>query len=63
FLGCSRMTLERFDRFPGRSRGYGSLPETRRRQIVQDVPRWSAFIDQVAQAIDGVLVERSRRGR
>ncbi len=35
FLGCSRMTLERFDRFPGRSRGYGRLPEARRRQIVQ----------------------------
>ena len=49
FLGCSRMTLEHFDRFPGRSRGYGSLPEARRRQIVQDVPRWSAFLRQEAE--------------
>ena len=49
FLGCSQMTLERFDRFPGRSRGYGSLPEARRRQIVQDIPRWSAFIRQEAE--------------
>jgi hypothetical protein len=49
FLGCSQMTLERFDHFPGRSRGYSSLPEAHRRQIVQDVPRWSAFIRQEAE--------------
>src|SRR5437773_9488072 len=36
FLGCSRMTLEGLNQFPGRSRGYGSLPEALRRQIVQD---------------------------
>ena len=48
FLGCSRLTLEGFNQFSGRS-GYGSLPEARRRQIVQDVPRWSAFIRQEAQ--------------
>jgi hypothetical protein len=46
FLGCSRMTLETFDQFPGRSRGYGFLPEELRRQIAQDVPRWSEFIQQ-----------------
>lgn len=46
FLGCSSMTLEGFDRFPGCSRGYGSLPEEMRRQIVQDVPLWSEFIQQ-----------------
>ena len=46
FLGSSTMTLERFDRFPGHSRGYGGLPEAMRRQIVQDVPRWSEFIRQ-----------------
>lgn len=48
FLGCSSMTLELFDQFPGRSRGYSGLSEARRRQIVEDVPRWSAFIHQEA---------------
>jgi hypothetical protein len=46
FLGCSQMTLTTFDQFPGRSRGYGGLPEEMRRQIVEDVPRWSEFIRQ-----------------
>jgi hypothetical protein len=49
FLGCSQMTLEAFDRFPGHSPGYSMLPEESRRQIVQDVPRWSAFIQQEAE--------------
>ncbi|MFN8475238.1 MAG: hypothetical protein U0822_23850 [Anaerolineae bacterium] len=49
FLGCSRMTLEDFDRFPGRSQGYGGLPEAVRRQIVEDVPLWSEFIRQECQ--------------
>jgi len=44
FLGCSQMTLETFDQFPGRSRGYSGLPEEMRRQIVRDVPLWSEFI-------------------
>lgn len=44
FLGCSEMTLETFDQFPGRSVGYSSLPEEFRRQIVKDVPEWSDFI-------------------
>ncbi len=48
FLGCSQMTLERFDQFPGRSHGYASLPEAMRRQIVHDVPRWSELIRQEA---------------
>ncbi len=48
FLGCSSMTLERLNQFPGRSRGYGRLPEEVRRQIVEDVPRWSDFIRQEA---------------
>jgi 2-phosphoglycerate kinase len=48
FLGCSRMTLEDFTRFPGRSKGYSELPEAHRRQIVEDVPRWSEFIRQEA---------------
>jgi len=49
FLGRSSMTLEQFDQFPGRSRGYASLPEAMRRQIVRDVPLWSAFIQQEAE--------------
>jgi 2-phosphoglycerate kinase len=49
FLGCSRMTLEEFDEFPGRSRGYASLPEEMRRKFAQDVPRWSEFIKQEAE--------------
>jgi len=51
FLGCSEMTLERFDRFPGCSRGYASLPEEMRRQIVYDVPLWSEFIQREAQRL------------
>jgi hypothetical protein len=46
FLGCSQMTLEKLDQFPGRSPGYGYLPEELRRQIVHDVPLWSGFIRQ-----------------
>jgi hypothetical protein len=49
FLGCSSMTLERLNQFPGRSRGYSRLPEAVRRQIVQDVPLWSEFIRQEAE--------------
>lgn len=46
FLGCSKMTFERFDRFPGRSRGYAGLPEETRRRFAGDVPRWSKFVRQ-----------------
>jgi hypothetical protein len=49
FLGCSRMTLERLDRFLGGSRGYALLPKELRRQIVHDVPLWSAFVRQKAE--------------
>ena len=49
FLGRSEMTLETLDRFPGRSHGYGHLPEEMRRQIASDVPLWSAFIRQEAE--------------
>ena len=49
FLGCSKMTLERLDRFPGRSRGYAELPEQVRCQIVQDVPVWSELVRQEAE--------------
>ena len=48
FLGCSYMTLDRFEQFPGRSRGYAGLPEALKKQIVHDVPLWSAFIQQEA---------------
>ena len=48
FLGCSRLTMEDLIQFPGRSPGYGHLPEALRRQIAEDVPRWSAFIRQEA---------------
>jgi len=49
FLGCSHMTLDNFTQFPGRSKGYINLSEEVRRQIVEDVPRWSAFIRQEAE--------------
>jgi hypothetical protein len=56
FLGCSRLTLEGFNQFSGRS-GYGSLPEALRRQIVEDVPRWSAFIRQEADRFGYAYVD------
>ena len=49
FLGCSKMTIERFDHFPGRSRGYSGLPEEVRRQFAQDIPLWSKFVGQEAE--------------
>jgi hypothetical protein len=59
FLGCSQMTLDRFDRFPGRSHGYASLPEALRHQIVQDVGPWSAFIQQEANRFGYPYVDMS----
>ena len=56
FLGCSRLTLEGFNQFSGRS-GYGSLPEAQRRQIVEDVPRWSEFIRQEADRFGYAYVD------
>ena len=49
FVGCSEMSLEHFDQFPGRSRGYAGLPEEMKLQIVHDVSRWSEFIRQEAK--------------
>ena len=49
FLGCSRMTLEKIDRFPGRSPGYAGLLEEARRQIARDVSPWSEFIRREAE--------------
>jgi 2-phosphoglycerate kinase len=50
FLGCSQMTLEKFDQFPGRSVGYSNLPEELRRQFAKDVPLWSEFIRQECES-------------
>ena len=52
FLGCSGMTLEHLDRFPGRSPGYSYLPEEMRRQIAVDVPLWSEWIRHQAEELD-----------
>jgi hypothetical protein len=57
FLGCSRLTLEDFTHFPGRSKGYVNLPEAQRRQMVEDVPRWSAFIRQEAERFGYTYVD------
>jgi hypothetical protein len=57
FLGCSRMTLEDFTRFPGRSKGYINLSETQRRQMVGDVERWSGFIRQEAERLGFTYVD------
>jgi hypothetical protein len=59
FLGRSKMTLEQFDQFPGRSRGYAGLPEAMRRQIVQDVPLWSEFVRQEAECFGYPYVDMS----
>ena len=57
FVGCSEMTLERFDQFPGHSQGYAFLPEEMRRRIVHDVPRWSEFILQQANRFGYAYVD------
>ena len=57
FLGCSSMTMEIFEQFPGRSLGYIGLPEAFRRQIVQDVPPWSEFIRQEAERFGYAYVD------
>lgn len=57
FVGCSTMTIERFDQFPGHSPGYGRLPEDTRRQFAGDIPRWSAFIQQEAERFGCAYVD------
>jgi hypothetical protein len=57
FLGCSKMTLEHLDRFPGRSRGYSGLPEELRRQFTKDVPRWSEFIRQECESFGYTYID------
>lgn len=44
FLGCSSMTRERFEQFPGQSKGYVGLPEDLQQRIVQHVPMHSEQI-------------------
>ena len=48
FLGCSKMTIDQFDQYPGKSPGYAKLPIEMRQQIVRDIPRWSEFIQREA---------------
>jgi hypothetical protein len=57
FLGCSKMTLERFDNFPGHSRGYAALPEEMRRQFAHDVPLWSEFVRGEAERFEQPYVD------
>jgi 2-phosphoglycerate kinase len=59
FLGRSMLTLAEFDKFPGRSQGYANLPEEVRRQIVQDVPRWSEFVKEEAERFGIPYVDMS----
>jgi hypothetical protein len=60
FLGCSEITLERFDQFPGYSPGYAFLPEKMRRQIVHDIPRWSEFIRGEARLFGYPYIDMTR---
>ena len=59
-VGCSAMTLERFNQFPGRSVGYTFVPEEMKRQIVYDVPLWSKFIRQEAERFGYPYIDMSR---
>ena len=59
FLGCAKMTLERFDRFPGCSQGYANLSEEMRRRFAQDVPHWSEFVRQEAERFNCPYVDMS----
>ena len=59
FLGCSKMTLDRFDSFPGRSRGYSGLPMEVRSRFAQDIPRWSEFIRQEAERFGCTYIDMS----
>lgn len=49
FMGCSEMTVERFEQFPGHSPGYIGLPEGLRQQIIQHVPIHSELVQQEAE--------------
>jgi chloramphenicol 3-O-phosphotransferase len=59
FLGCSAMTLERFDNFPGHSPGYAFLPEEMRRQMANDIPHWSELISHEAARFNLPYIDTS----
>lgn len=59
FLGRSHLTLEQFDKYPGRSVGYSFLPEEQRKQIVNDVPKWSKFVQSEAEKLNCPYVDMS----
>jgi 2-phosphoglycerate kinase len=59
FLGCAKMTPERFDKFPGHTGGYAMLPEEVRHQFARDVPQWSKFIQQEAERFDTPYIDMS----
>jgi len=60
FLGCSRMTLESLDQYPGRSEGYAYLPDEMRRKIAWDVPLWSSFIRRECERFAYPYVDTAR---
>jgi hypothetical protein len=59
FIGCASMTPQRFDQYPGHSVGYSFLPEEKRRRFAQDIPAWSAFIQQQAEVASYPYVDMS----
>ena len=59
FLGTSQMTLEIFDQYPGKSKGYANLPEALRRKFAQDVPRWSEFVRKEAESLRYPYIDMS----
>jgi hypothetical protein len=59
FLGRSKMTLEIFDQFPGKSKGYAMLPEEMRRQFAEDVPKWSQYIQTESEKFDYPYIDMS----
>ena len=59
FLGCSKMTLETFDQYPGKSKGYANLPTEMCIQFAHDIPRWSEFIQHEAERFDYPYIDTS----
>lgn len=59
FLGCSGLTLELFDAFPGRSPGYTSLPLAIKQRIVGDLPAWSELVARQAAMFGRSYVDTS----
>lgn len=54
FLGCARMTPERFDQYAG---NYARLPEGVRRQMAAGIAAWSQFIQQEAERFGYAYVD------